>query len=276
LTLLASASLLAGCGGFQAQRVYDEASGASPQGDAYHQALYSGYMEHATYEQEQMMDYPDAIYHSRKAIMAARGETPTVTEPSERKLPADRIDEVTQARARLTSALGAGGVQRDPEAAAKAQSFYDCWLEQLEENFQPADIAYCRDGFYKNLELIEVRAAPSEVPEVISMSADVLFDFDKYNIRPEFRPELDRVAELLVKDTVANVLVWGHTDTAGPKDYNQRLSERRAEAVAAYLESRGVERNRMTVRGFGETQLAVPTPDNTPNQQNRRVEIRRR
>jgi OOP family OmpA-OmpF porin len=275
MTLLATAGLLAGCGGFEAQRVYDEATGVTPQGDAYHQALYAGYMEHATYEQEKMMDYPDAIYHSRKAIMASRGETPTPTEPGERKLPADRIDEVTQGRARLVSALGAGGVQRDPEAAAKAQSFYDCWLEQLEENFQPRDIAYCRDGFYKNLEAIEPKAAP-QMPEVIALSADVLFDFDKYNIKPQFRSELDKIAELLVKDTSANILVWGHTDTAGPKPYNQRLSERRADAVAAYLESKGVERSRMTVRGFGETQLAVQTPDNTPNAQNRRVEIRRR
>jgi OOP family OmpA-OmpF porin len=81
---------------------------------------------------------------------------------------------------------------------------------------------------------------------------------------------------MLVQDTSANILVWGHTDTAGPAAYNMRLSERRAEAVAAYLESKGVSRSRMSVRGFGETQLAVPTPDNTPNAQNRRVEIRRR
>lgn len=275
MTLLATAGLLAGCGGFEAQRVYDEAASASPQGDAYHQALYAGYMEHATYEQEKMMDYPDAIYHARKAIMAARGETPTPTEPSERKLPADRIDEVTQARARLVSALSSGGPQRDPEAAGKAQAFYDCWLEQLEENFQPKDIAYCRDGFYKNLELIEVKAAP-QMPEVVSLSADVLFDFDKAIVKNEFKPELDKIAELLVKDTSANILVWGFTDTAGPKAYNQKLSERRANAVAAYLESKGVDRNRMTIKGFGETNLAVPTPDNTPNAQNRRVEIRRR
>jgi OOP family OmpA-OmpF porin len=272
--LLAGASLLAGCGAFESQRIYDEAAGASPQGDAYHQALYSAYMEHATYEQAEMMDYPDAIYHSRKAIAAARGETPAPTSVSERKLPADKVDEATQAGSRLSAALAAGGAQRNAEAAAKAQAYYDCWLEQLEENFQPKDIAYCRDGFYSNLEQIEVKAV--EMPEVISLQADVLFDFDRANIKPEFRAELDKIAEMLVQDTSANILVWGHTDTAGPAAYNQRLSERRAEAVAAYLESKGVSRSRMAIRGWGETRLAVPTPDNTPNAQNRRVEIRRR
>ena len=87
---------------------------------------------------------------------------------------------------------------------------------------------------------------------------------------------LDKIADLLVKDTTTSILVWGYTDTAGPKAYNQRLSERRAETVARYLEGKGVSRSRMQIRGWGETNLAVQTPDNTPEQRNRRVEIRRR
>ena len=62
----------------------------------------------------------------------------------------------------------------------------------------------------------------------------------------------------------------------GTAEYNQRLSERRANAVAAYLESKGVALNRMSVEGFGETKLAVPTPDQTYEPRNRRTEIRRR
>lgn len=275
LTLLASAGLLAGCGAFQAQRVYDEASVATPQGDAFHQALYAGYMEHAAYEQEKMLDYPDAIVHSQKALMAARNETPQPTQIGERTLPNDKVDELTQARSRLVSALGGGGIERNPEAAGKAQAYFDCWIEQQEENFQPQDIAYCRDGFYSNLQQIEPQAAP-QVPEVTTLSTDVLFDFDRATIRPEFRDELDRIAETIVADTTTQILVWGHADRAGPAAYNQGLSERRAEAVADYLEGRGVTRDRMTVQGFGETRPAVPTADGVPEQRNRRVEIRRR
>ena len=56
--------------------MFDEASATTPTGDAYHQALNGGYMEHATYEQEEMMNYTSAISHSRNAMAAARGETP--------------------------------------------------------------------------------------------------------------------------------------------------------------------------------------------------------
>lgn len=275
ISLLAGASLLVGCNAFEAQRIFDGASSATPTGDAYHRALYEGYMEHATYEQEEMMHYDSAIAHSRKAEMAARGETPPIAQPTDfGPQPADKVDELTQARARLVEALNAGGAERDPEAAGKAQAFYDCWVEQQHENFQPRDIAYCRDGFYSNLNLIAPVA--TETPEVQALQADVLFEFDSAVVRDEFKPELDRIAEGLVADTTTQLLVWGFADTVGPREYNQGLSERRAEAVADYLESRGVTRDRMVIRGFGEDNLAVPTPDETPEPRNRRVEIRRR
>ncbi len=277
VSLLAGASLLAGCGAaFESQRVYEGASGASAPADAYHRALYEGYMEHATYEQEEMMHYDSAIVHSQKAIAASRGETPAIAQVTDfGPQPADKVDELTQARAQLEAALAAGGAQHDPEAAGRAQSFYDCWVEQQQENFQPDDIAYCRDGFYKNVQLISAPMA-AETPEVQSLQADALFDFDRAVLKDQYKPELDAIAQQLVGDTTTQVLVWGFTDTAGPAGYNQGLSERRAEAVADYLESQGVTRDRMSLRGFGETNLAVQTPDGTPNAQNRRVEVRRR
>ena len=115
-----------------------------------------------------------------------------------------------------------------------------------------------------------------EAPEVTSLQADVLFEFDSAVVRDEFKPELDRIAQVIIADTTTQFLVWGFTDTVGTEEYNQGLSERRAESVAEYLESQGVSRDRMVLRGFGETNLAVPTPDQTPEPRNRRVEIRRR
>jgi OOP family OmpA-OmpF porin len=276
VTLLAGASLLAACGtAFESHRVYDDASGATPPTDPYQLALYEGYMEHATYEQEQMMHYDSAMVHSQKATAASRGEVPAIAQVTDfGPQPADKVDELTQARAQLVNALDAGGAQRDPQAAALAQSFYDCWVEQQAENFQPDDIAYCRDGFYKNMELIAPTAA--EAPEVQALQADALFDFDEAVVKDEYKPELDAIARQMVGETTTQFLVWGFTDTAGPASYNQGLSERRAEAVAEYLESQGVTRDRLVLRGFGETNLAVETPDDTPNQQNRRVEVRRR
>jgi len=262
---------------FRAEPLIKQARSTRPASDAFSQGAYEGYMEHAEYEYGPlMMDFKDAIYHGRRAIASAQGNVPQPTILSERVLPADKVDELTQARARLIAALDAGARTRKGTEAGKAQAFYDCWVEQQEENFQPKDIEYCRNGFYANLDAIEDKPSAQQVPEVTTLSADVLFEFDKSTLRDQFRPELDRIAETLVRDTSTNVLVWGHTDTAGPRPYNQRLSERRAQTVARYLEGRGVSRNRMQIQGYGETRLAVPTPDNTPEYRNRRVEIRRR
>jgi OOP family OmpA-OmpF porin len=280
ITLLASTALLAGCAGngFQSQRAVDSASSASVTGDAYHRALYDGYVEHMKYEHDEMMNYTSAIAHARKAEQAARGETPTIAQPTDfGPQPADKVDELTQARAQLVAALDDNGAQLQPEAAGKAQAYYDCWVEQQHENFQPKDIAYCRDGFYNNLKIVTDSAVPTAgAPEVTALQADVLFEFDSSVVRDEFKPELDRIADVMIADTSTQFLVWGFTDTVGTEEYNQGLSERRADAVADYLESRGVTRDRLVIRGFGETNLAVQTPDETPEPRNRRVEIRRR
>lgn len=278
LSFLAAAGLLASCSGpaFESQRIFSEASGAKPPSDAYHQALTSGYLEHATFEQEEMLNYTSAISHSRNAIASARGETPAVAGVTDfGPQPADKVDELTQARNQLVAALDDNGAQVSPEAAGLAQTFYACWVEQQHENFQPRDIAYCRDGFYKQLKILNDAVIPV-APEISSLQADAFFDFDKYNIREDAKPELDRIAEVMIADTSTQFLVWGFTDTVGTAEYNLRLSERRADAVADYLVAKGVSRDRFVTKGFGFENLAVPTPPQTNEPRNRRVEIRRR
>jgi OmpA-OmpF porin, OOP family len=246
----------------------------SAQGGAYNQALYTETMEHAEFEFARMEDYRSSNFHARNAITAAEGSTYEPTQLGEWRLPADQVDELGTARERLVAALASGGADRNPQQAARALAKFNCWVEQTEENFQPADIAYCRDEFYAALEQIEeIRTG---FPEVVALDADVFFDFDRANIRSDAQPILNDVARLLVEDTSTQVLVWGHTDRAGSESYNQGLSERRADAVAAYLAQQGVTSDRMVVQGFGETRPAVETADGVPEQRNRRVEIRRR
>ena len=78
LSILASTALLAGCGGFESQRIVDQTNAMKAPADAYHQALYDGYVEHMTFEQDKMMNYTSAIAHARKAEMAAHGQTPPI------------------------------------------------------------------------------------------------------------------------------------------------------------------------------------------------------
>jgi len=264
---------------FQAKPVMDDARSYAGrvQGGPYNEALYTETMEHANYEYDKMEDWKHAMFHANNAITAAKGGTYEPAVLSEWELPADKVDELTSARSRLVAALAAGAPRNNPQQAARALAKFNCWVEQQRENFQPKDIAYCRDAFYAALEQIEVKKA-TQFPEAVNLLADVLFDFAKYNIRPDARPILDDLARMLVQDTSVNVFVWGFTDTVGSVEYNQRLSERRAAAVADYLASKGVTKNRMTLQGFGKdpAHLAVQTGPNVREQRNRRVEVRRR
>ncbi|HFD15408.1 MAG TPA: OmpA family protein [Rhodospirillales bacterium] len=253
----------------------NEARSVQAPSDAYRATLYAEYLRYAEYEYGPMMDYVDAMFHARRALAAASGEAVEPQAVTDRLLPAEAADELSAARQRLMAVLQGGGPQKAPEATAKAQAAYDCWLEQQEENIQPDDIASCRQTFMENIQAAEAALKPP-VPPTITLSADVLFDFDKAVIKDSFKPELDRIAELLKQNPDVRVFVDGHTDTMGPAAYNMELSKRRAQAVADYLVGRGIDRNRITVRAFGETELAVPTPDETPEPRNRRVEIRKR
>jgi photosystem I P700 chlorophyll a apoprotein A2 len=112
----------------------------------------------------------------------------------------------------------------------------------------------------------------------IELSADVLFDFDKADLRPDAVPALEKVAAVLREYPTAPVLIEGHTDSKGDDQYNQGLSERRAASVKQALAARGAS-NPITTRGWGETKPAAPNtkPDGSDDpegrQKNRRVEI---
>ena len=235
-------------------------------------AAYEAYLGHAQYEYNDMQDFTDTIFHSEKAIAAASGGSVMPQQPSARRLTPEHAAEMGEVYQRLMAAVQGEPGQRLPATAGRAVADFDCWLEQQEENFQPDDIAACRDAVYAALAELE---APVEeaLPDRISLSADVLFDFDKAEIKPEFTAEIDAAAELLLANPDVTVRIDGHTDSIGTEEYNQGLSERRAEAVAAYLEAAGVSRDRMTVAGFGETQPVASNDTAEGRALNRRVEI---
>jgi outer membrane protein OmpA-like peptidoglycan-associated protein len=112
----------------------------------------------------------------------------------------------------------------------------------------------------------------------IDLAADVLFDFDKADLKPEARPALEKVVAVLKAHPKANASIEGHTDGKGADQYNQTLSERRADSVRRWLADNGVS-TRMTARGWGKRKPVVPNvkPDGSDDpagrQKNRRVEI---
>lgn len=126
-------------------------------------------------------------------------------------------------------------------------------------------------------------AAPSApVPKVevakpvnvkVTYSTDAFFDFDKSVIKPEGKAKLDDLVTKLKGITLEVIIVVGHTDWIGTDSYNMNLGARRANAVKAYLVSKGIEKNRVYVESKGEKQPIADNKTVAGRAKNRRVEI---
>ena len=120
------------------------------------------------------------------------------------------------------------------------------------------------------------RAAPAQAAGAPSVSLTVEFATGSADLTPQARQTLDQLGRALTSADLAKFRfrIEGHTDTVGSPGYNKALSQRRADAVAAYLEQNfGVVPGRLEAVGFGEQGLLVPTPPQTANAQNRRVKV---
>jgi len=106
------------------------------------------------------------------------------------------------------------------------------------------------------------------------MLEGVNFDTDKCDIKSAFAARLDEVAGVLNKNPELNIKICGHTDNVGSAAYNQKLSERRAAAVKAYLAEKGIAAERMTAKGFGLTRPIATNDTDDGRAKNRRVELK--
>ena len=157
-----------------------------------------------------------------------------------------------------------------------------CWRDA---NWTPATAAEGCDGA-----LVKKAApAPAPAPAVVApppapkpapaaaskvtYAADAFFDFDKSVLKPEGKAKLDDLVSKIQGINLEVIIAVGHTDSIGTDAYNQKLSVRRAEAVKAYLVSKGIEKNRVYTEGKGEKQPVADNKTREGRAQNRRVEI---
>ena len=118
--------------------------------------------------------------------------------------------------------------------------------------------------------------APAPQPPAatkVTYAADAFFDFDKAVLKPEGKAKLDDLVGKIQGINLEVIIAVGHTDSVGTDTYNQKLSVRRAEAVKAYLVSKGIEKNRVYTEGKGEKQPVADNKTAEGRAKNRRVEI---
>ena len=123
-----------------------------------------------------------------------------------------------------------------------------------------------------------IRPAPEITQEAdrirVSLPGGILFDFDKYNLKPDAQRVLSQVlSDVIDKHPGSKLVVEGHTDSVGTDEHNQDLSVNRAQSVASWLKQHGVAAPRLSVVGWGKTQPHYPNDTEEHRYRNRRVEI---
>lgn len=255
---------------------------ASQPGASFVEALAFEYGALANNLSERDHDWADSDYFARKGIAAGRG---TVVVPEENsnwliplEVPLKTRDELADSRARLVAALDGGGRERYPALAAKAQSRYDCWVEQMEDDWKAAMKGSCHAEFLAALDELErggrgqARQPAAPVPAPPSRQFNVYFDFDQSTLTEDGRKIVDLVAGQ-VKGGNVRVAITGKADLSGTDAYNIGLSKRRADAVRQALIADGVEAARIDERYVGMREPPVPTAAGVREPRNRVVEV---
>jgi len=277
---------LAACTNSKSFSEVNALNNAKAVGSPFTQALAAEYRDFANSELNREYDYPDALHFARKGLAAAAGETVLPEPISDWNLLPEHMNELSTARGRLLVAFDQGAREVAPREAAVAQVRFDCWIEQQEENWQAKDIHDCKSQFLAAMDKLEGLIKPAEFPAPVEASSTpaapmkaeeamylVFFDWNKSNIGSGAQNVLDAVTTEIKGRNLKAVHVIGHTDTSGSKEYNMRLSLKRASAVRTYLTKHGVDAGLISVDGKGEDQLLVPTPDQTREPANRRAQI---
>lgn len=269
---LAAAAMiaLAACSGQE----LGNARGMQANSSEFGNTLSAGYLRLSQAEYSEG-DYADSDYFALRSIAA--GTSGTVVEPpaaTTRNLPADGADAAAKGHAALVDVLNRGAREKAPQLAATAQTSYECWIQELEENDQPAHITACREQFEGLIPALQTAVgAPKKAKPVKGKLFKVFFGTGSARLNDDANAVIAEAAKHADNFKAARVVVSGYTDTAGSGAGNQALSDRRAAVVAAALRIRGVARDSIKTNAYGERFPDMRTGDGVAEGKNRRVEI---
>jgi outer membrane protein OmpA-like peptidoglycan-associated protein len=209
----------------------------------------------------------DVLHYSYLASQQAKTGEARISEERSKEQVAkgeqDRNRVLLESRTREAEQAKAAAEQQAQIAQAQTQ--------QAQAEAQRAEAAR-QEAEAAQRQLAELQAKQTDRGMVLTLG-DVLFDTAAATLKPGAAAALDRVAAFLKQNDGTKVIVEGHTDSRGSDEYNQQLSERRAQAVADALAFRGIERDRVEAVGRGKALPVASNDTAAGQQQNRRVEL---
>eukprot|EP00003_Mantamonas_plastica_P009274 TRINITY_DN18656_c0_g1_i1.p1 TRINITY_DN18656_c0_g1~~TRINITY_DN18656_c0_g1_i1.p1 ORF type:complete len:284 (-),score=67.99 TRINITY_DN18656_c0_g1_i1:635-1486(-) len=272
LAVVSAAAFLSACANMNIPGVRDMAD----EGSAFDAALHQNYADLAQAEYDEA-DWTDARYFTSRSKMAAMSQDTGPQMISERTLPEGTTSEVEIARSDLMAAFDAGGRDKAASAAARAQSSFDCWLQELEENIQQEDIDNCRSAFYQALAIVQAELETNEMPKAMPMAMpvpmNVYFGFDSAAVDGKAMSVVDGIVEAYGKYEPAMISLVAYADRAGDAMYNDILAKSRVDAVVKALRDGGVPASRLAISISGEANVPVATDDGVAEQGNRVVTV---
>lgn len=267
--------------------------------DPFQEELASLYLEFSQRE-ARAYDWYDSEYFARKGLRVANGEIMLPELISDWSIANDeKRHQLSWARKRLTDLLTHEISRKMPLNLARAQYYYDCWIEQQEENLEGRDIDECRVGFTMELGTVEAELIKSFKPHQKKMAKDprnvrqknltskrsnrlpssvnrrysVYFPMNVWVIDNKAKRTLDQVSHFVRSLNDHVISLHGHTDTVGSAAYNEKLSQKRVKSVADGLAKQGVTVPAENMQSYGEKKLVYKTSDNVPSRLNRSVMI---
>jgi len=164
------------------------------------------------------------------------------------------------------------GHAADPANAGDANDLISA--EQIKQALHPPQTHHFKERGLMRRDTSEASASTGAADAQSAVNLNIAFEYNSSNLKPQASAQLEVLAKALSSDTLARdrFLIAGHTDAKGSAAYNQRLSQRRAEAVKRFLIASGLAPGRLDTVGYGSEHLVRPDQPLDPS--NRRVEIR--
>ena len=277
----------------------------------FYQLLSKEYLDLAKYELYEMHDEIDANLFAYKSSLSINKNIFYPEDPKNWKVPSNYQETAYLLYDKINKFIDEKIYLEYPEYFSKTLAAYDCWIEQVEENWQIEHIAACYEKFNQNYNIIAKNISNTEenlenkisnktknddISEEDQTSSDsiskksqknikttlteitqiyeikVFFEFDKFTLSAEQIIELEFFVKTAIQNSSMEILIEGHTDTMGPQTYNNNLSKKRAGFIKKYLMNRNLSNNIKT-RAYGESKPLIATNDEVKEKKNRRAEL---